>query len=465
MNVIHQHLSPTNTIYRAIDGISIVAGLLLTVRLIPDLNSKATLVVCLATMGIFSLVSEFTGMYRNWTGSRVVGEVGCAILSWTATFSGLLALGLFSEYTTELSTAGLWWWFAFTPLLAISLRIGFRWQKRFRRQLGIQPKQYAIIGVDELGFQIANNIHANPELNLHLTGFFDDRPDERLESIPEHLPKRQGSIERLIELARSGEIDTIYISLPMRAESRINEILKRLGDTTASVYIVPNFFVFRLLHSRWSDIGGLPVVSLHETPIYGVDGVVKRTADIFFATLGIVLSAIPMMIIAVLIKLTSKGPILFKQKRYGLDGKEIHVWKFRSMTVTENGPHVQQATKNDPRVTAIGKVIRRTSLDELPQFFNVLMGTMSMVGPRPHASAHNEEYRGIIDGYMLRHKIKPGITGLAQVNGCRGETDTIEKMERRVEYDHRYIRQWSFWLDIKIMFKTVFAVFADENAY
>lgn len=191
----------------------------------------------------------------------------------------------------------------------------------------------------------------------------------------------------------------------------------------------------------------MPVVSLHETPIYGVDSVVKRVADIALATIGILVTLIPMLIIAAFIKLTSKGPILFKQKRYGLDGKEILVWKFRSMSVTENGSVVKQATKNDSRITAVGKIIRRTSLDELPQFFNVLLGSMSMVGPRPHATAHNEAYRGLIDGYMLRHKIKPGITGLAQVNGCRGETDTIDKMERRVEFDHRCIKEWSIWLD------------------
>lgn len=465
MNFIHQHVNPTNTVYRLIDGFSIVVGLLTTLFLDPDLNSKATIVVCLATIGIFSLVSEFTGMYRNWMGSRLAREVGCAFMSWTATLLGLVGLGYFSEYTTELSVVGLWSWFAITPILAVSFRVLYRMFVRIWSRFGVRTKNFAVIGVDELGFQIARNISKNPELNETLFGFFDDRPQERLPEIPEDLPRLRGSIDELVAKAKAGEIDTVYISLPMRAESRINKMLTKLGDSTANVYIVPNFFVFRLLHSRWSDINGLPVVSLHETPIYGVDSVVKRLADIALASIGIVVAAIPMFVIALLIKLTSKGPVLFKQKRYGLDGKEILVWKFRSMTVTENGSVVKQATKNDTRVTAVGKIIRRTSLDELPQFFNVLLGTMSMVGPRPHASAHNEEYRGIIDGYMLRHKIKPGITGLAQVNGCRGETDTIDKMERRVRFDHRYIQEWSIWLDFKIIFKTFFAVFADENAY
>jgi len=165
---------------------------------------------------------------------------------------------------------------------------------------------------------------------------------------------------------------------------------------------------------------------------------------------------------ALLVKLTSPGPVFFLQKRYGLDGKEILVWKFRSMRTCDNGPVVKQATKGDPRVTAIGRILRRTSLDELPQLFNVIGGSMSLVGPRPHASAHNEQYRSLIRGYMMRHKVKPGITGLAQVLGSRGETDTLEKMEARIQLDHRYIREWSLWMDLKIILKTFYVVLKHE---
>ena len=166
-----------------------------------------------------------------------------------------------------------------------------------------------------------------------------------------------------------------------------------------------------------------------------------------------------------LIKLTSPGPVFFRQRRYGLDGREIRVWKFRTMTVCEDGPQAVQAKRNDPRVTRLGAILRRTSLDELPQLFNVLAGSMSLVGPRPHAHALNEEFRSQIDGYMLRHKVKPGITGLAQVNGWRGETDSPEKMQKRIEFDHRYIREWSLWMDVKILLKTVFVVLSGKNAY
>ena len=465
MDVIHQQFNRSNAIYRLVDGLAIILGLTLTLLRNPDLNSKATLVVCLATIGIYSLIAEFMGMYRNWVGSRIAGELGCSVLTWATTLLALIALGQFSEYTTELSENALISWFLITPLFVVFFRLLYRLHKRFTTRLGISQKNYAILGVDDIGFQIAKNIEANPEMNLNLVGFYDDRPEERLPKFPADIPRRLGDIDDLIEKARSGSVEHVYISLPMRAETRINDILQKLGDTTASVYIVPNFFVFRLLHSRWSDVNGLPVVSLIESPIYGVDGITKRIADIVLASIGLLFACLPMLLIALLIKLTSRGPVFFRQKRYGLDGREILVWKFRSMTVTENGEKVTQATRNDSRVTVVGRFIRKTSLDELPQFFNVLMGSMSMVGPRPHATAHNEEYRGLIDGYMLRHKIKPGITGLAQVNGCRGETDTIEKMEKRVEYDHRYIREWSFWLDIQILFKTFSTLLGDKNAY
>ncbi|MBW8885460.1 MAG: exopolysaccharide biosynthesis polyprenyl glycosylphosphotransferase [Planctomycetia bacterium] len=220
-----------------------------------------------------------------------------------------------------------------------------------------------------------------------------------------------------------------------------------------------------MLHSRWTDIGGLPAVSVFENPLYGVDGLVKRAFDLVVAGLLTVVLAVPLFVVAIAIKLSSRGPVFFRQRRYGLDGREILVWKFRTMTVCEDGATVTQATKADSRITPLGALLRRTSIDELPQLFNVLEGSMSLVGPRPHAAAHNEQYRKMIQGYMLRHKVKPGITGLAQVRGWRGETDTLEKMQRRVECDHEYIREWSLWLDAKILFRTARVVLAAKNAY
>ena len=251
----------------------------------------------------------------------------------------------------------------------------------------------------------------------------------------------------------------------MRYEKRIHELVTALSDTTCSVLLVPDVFTFKLLHSRASELNGIPLISIFDTPMLGVNALIKRAEDIILASLILLLISPILFGLALAVRLTSRGPAIFKQRRYGIDGKPIEVWKFRSMTVTENGATITQATKSDSRLTPIGAFIRRTSLDELPQFINVLKGDMSIVGPRPHAVAHNEQYRKQILGYMLRHKVKPGITGLAQVNGWRGETDTLDKMEKRIEFDLEYIRSWSLWLDSKIVFFTIFKGFVNRNAY
>jgi putative colanic acid biosynthesis UDP-glucose lipid carrier transferase len=274
-----------------------------------------------------------------------------------------------------------------------------------------------------------------------------------------------GNFKQLIEKAKAGEIDVIYIGLPLKAEDRIAHLIEELSDSTASVYFVPDFFVFDLLRSNIHHINGIPIVSVFESPFYGVDGALKRVFDILLGLFILTIIAIPMLVIAICVKITSPGSVLFKQRRYGLKGEEIVVWKFRSMSVCEDGNNVQQAKKNDPRVTKLGAFLRRTSLDELPQFINVLQGHMSIVGPRPHAVAHNELYRKKIKGYMLRHKVKPGITGLAQISGYRGETDTLEKMEGRIKYDLKYIENWSLWLDIKIVLLTFCKGFISSTAY
>ena len=274
-----------------------------------------------------------------------------------------------------------------------------------------------------------------------------------------------GNVEKGVELARSGEFDIVYIALPLAAQSRIDSILRILGDTTVDVHLVPDFFIYNLMNARLTNVGTMQTISVYESPMSGLSSVTKRLEDILVASLILVGIAIPMLIIALLIKMDSSGPVFFKQKRYGLSGKAINVWKFRSMTVADNGPVVKQATKGDARITKLGGILRKTSLDELPQFINVLQGQMSIVGPRPHAVAHNEQYRALVDFYMMRHKVKPGITGWAQINGWRGETDTLEKMEKRVEFDLQYIRDWSVLLDLKIIFLTLFKGFVNKNAY
>jgi putative colanic acid biosynthesis UDP-glucose lipid carrier transferase len=223
--------------------------------------------------------------------------------------------------------------------------------------------------------------------------------------------------------------------------------------------------MFNLLSARWSTIGEIPLISVHDTPFVGVDGWIKRLEDIVVGSMIVLLISIPMLVIAVAIKLTSKGPVFFRQRRYGLNGKEIRVLKFRSMTVMQDGPDVPQATKDDVRVTPLGKFLRRTSMDELPQFLQVITGKMSIVGPRPHAVVHNETYRSLIRGYMLRHKVKPGITGWAQINGWRGETPEVSWMENRIRFDLEYIRRWTLLWDLKIILLTVVGRKTNRNAF
>ncbi len=264
---------------------------------------------------------------------------------------------------------------------------------------------------------------------------------------------------------RTEGIDFVYITLPMHPEDRIVQLIDALADTTASVYVIPDFFVFDLLHARWFNLGSLPIVSVFESPFHGVDGWLKRAEDLLLGSLILLLISPLLLVIALAVRLSSPGPVIFRQRRYGLNGQIVEVWKFRSMTVCEDGDHILQAQIVDSRITPFGALLRRTSLDELPQFFNVLQGSMSIVGPRPHAVAHNEQYRRLIHGYMLRHKVKPGITGWAQVNGWRGETDTLEKMEKRIEFDLAYMRNWSLWLDLKIIWLTIWKGFSGKNAY
>jgi putative colanic acid biosynthesis UDP-glucose lipid carrier transferase len=320
-----------------------------------------------------------------------------------------------------------------------------------------------IAGEGGLGRKLAERIQASPFLGVRFAGFFEDRSPGRTGGAKSG--EVLGPLDRVAEYVKTHHVDLIYITLPMASQPRILKLLDELHDTTASIYFVPDIFLFDLIQARMDTIGGMPVVAACETPFYGISGLIKRASDIVLASAILALILPVMVAVAIGIKLSSPGPILFRQRRYGLDGKEIIVYKFRSMTVLEDGNVIRQATRNDGRVTRFGALLRRTSLDELPQFFNVLQGRMSVVGPRPHAVAHNEMYRRLIKGYMIRHKVRPGITGLAQVNGLRGETDTLDKMQARIEHDLAYLRSWSLQLDLQIVVKTVFVLLKKQNAF
>ncbi|MFV0575456.1 MAG: undecaprenyl-phosphate glucose phosphotransferase [Vibrio sp.] len=327
----------------------------------------------------------------------------------------------------------------------------------------VKPK-IAILGFTPMGLLVQKGLlnKFGPEIIKNIT-FYDERENVRHTYITKAQIKHD--VNELLCQAQNNEIDEIYIALPLVAKERIQRYLKILSDTTADIMIIPDLYSYKLSSFQLKSIGGVQAFNVFYSPFEGVGGFIKRTIDIVIGGLIVLLILPVMALIAIGVKLSSPGPIIFKQDRYGLGGKKIKVWKFRSMKVMENSDVVTQATKGDPRVTRFGSFIRRTSLDELPQFFNVLRGTMSIVGPRPHAVSHNEEYRKIVDHYMIRHKVKPGITGLAQIKGYRGETDTLDKMVKRVEYDIQYMQNWTPVDDFKIIFLTIFKGFVSETAY
>jgi putative colanic acid biosynthesis UDP-glucose lipid carrier transferase len=402
------------------------------------------------------------GIVRARPGTRAAALATDVITGWIPIVLLLALLGWASGTLGAFDTRVLGAWALATPVALFAAHTVL--PPLFSRVLAAEGlrRTAVIAGANELGRRLAERLR-DPLAGVRVAGYFDDRAAGR-----PHAPSADenlGTISALADYARTHRVDIIYIALPMASQPRILKLLEDLRDTTASIYFVPDIFVYDLIQARVDSIGGLPVVSVCETPFRGLNGFVKTLTDYVLAT-AILICILPLLIaIAIGVKMSSPGPILFKQRRYGVDGRKILVYKFRSMTVAEDGDVVKQATRNDSRVTKFGAFLRATSLDELPQFINVLQGRMSVVGPRPHAVAHNELYRKLIRGYMIRHKVKPGITGFAQVNGWRGETDSVEKMKMRVLYDLEYLRNWSLLLDLQIVLKTALVVLKRSNAY
>lgn len=416
------------------------------------------ILVCLIVLSAFQMIGGISDFYRSWRGVKLSVELSLVLKNWT--LSLLLSMGI----TTYSEVLGLSFkimleWYFFVCLGVVICRMSIRAGARFIRTLGYNTRRIAIAGSMPVAINLAKSFIDEPWLGFVVVGIYDNK------IVKNNEIEYKGDFNKLIVDAKAGELDRIYLAMSMSDEIEMRELIRNLTNTTCSVILIPDIFTFNILQSRTEEVNGVPVVPLFDTPINGINMVFKRLEDIFLSLLIIILISPILLVIAVAVKVSSPGPVIFKQKRYGMDGKAIKVWKFRSMTVMENDTLVKQATKNDVRVTKVGSFLRKTSLDELPQFFNVLSGKMSIVGPRPHAVAHNEQYRNIIEGYMLRHKVKLGITGWAQINGWRGETDTIDKMEKRIEYDLEYIREWSIWLDLKIILLTVFKGFINKSAY
>ena len=396
--------------------------------------------------------------------SAGLGRMSRDILArWCLVCGGLLFLGwvtqtleLFDWHVLVIAAVA-------TPIALLATRVVAAARYAHTAAFGEAQRTAVIVGANRMGRMLADRLARNPQLGTRFCGYFDDRTPSRVTDVAGD--RLLGTLSDLPEFVRARGIDTVYCSLPLCSQPRITRLIQQLQDTTASIYFVPDILLCDLMRTRVATVDDVPVVALCESPYQGGNAITKRAIDLLLASV-ILVAILPLLLaIAIAIKRSSPGPVLFKQRRYGADGKEILVYKFRTMTCLEDGAVIRQASADDPRVTPIGRFLRRHSLDELPQFLNVLQGSMSVVGPRPHAVAHNEMYRKLIRGYMMRHKVKPGITGLAQIRGLRGETDTIEKMRARVELDLEYLRNWSPLLDLAIVIRTVAVVWRRENAH
>jgi putative colanic acid biosynthesis UDP-glucose lipid carrier transferase len=483
---IHTPQQPLSLIARVADSIGIVLSLYLSTLLADSVELGWTRVhgfYAMMAIMLMQFYSEFFNVYQNWKIKNNLWTrlwmVSLAGLAWASTGLTLFLVAIIFDQAAHMLDWKLATYWFFLSIITFGIaRFIINFLMRTLRRSGINVRRIAVVGAGPIGRHVHEQIEENPWVGYEIVNVYDDRSHkeyhfervtnrrkrEEVGNLLQGLPVN-GDFNMLEKDALENRFDAVFIALPMRAEHKIQEIIRQLSWSTVAVYVVPDFYSIETHFTHMVDINGMPAVSVYENPVSGLRGVVKRGEDVILSMLILLIIALPMLLIAIGIKLTSKGPVFFRQTRYGLGGKPIKVWKFRTMKVTEEGDQFVQATRDDPRITQFGAFLRKTSLDELPQFFNVLSGTMSIVGPRPHAVAHNEAYRNIIRGYMLRHKTKPGITGWAQVNGLRGETDSLDKMRNRVMYDIDYIRKWSILFDLKIIALTILKGFTGKNAY
>jgi len=406
------------------------------------------------------------GLYEFRSLSRLVWQLSRLITAWGLVAMGLIAVVFFTKTAEEFSRAWAGAWFASAWLALVATRIFLKLRLRAWQKRGWLTRRVAIVGAGNNGRRLLRHLsRRGTGAGIAVVGVFDDRktriPPEQLEGTT-----IRGGLDDLIDRCRNDEIDDVLVALPWRADNRLMEIAKKLRQVPVDLRLAPEPIGFRLSNGSMQEVSGLPMLTMFERPLTDWSHVIKLIEDKLLGGLILLLVAPLMLLIALAIKLDSRGPVLFRQQRFGFNNNLITVWKFRTMHDAQyTDDAVRQATRNDPRVTRLGALLRRTSLDELPQFFNVLGGSMSIVGPRPHAVTHNEQFARTVNQYYARHRVKPGITGWAQVNGLRGETDTAEKLERRLEHDLHYIDHWSPWLDLKIIVMTLFVGLVHKHAY
>lgn len=464
--LIRPHQAKFSLIHKIVDGLIIILALYISTSLYHVTFDAHYINPSIRAALIYVLFASANQVYGSWRISQIWPEIRSVTIAWCLTIVVMITLAFLTKTSGTYSRVVVVGDAFLTWALLVGYRVLLRQALHYARRKGMNSRNVVIAGTGAAAKSMAQATLEAKWLGLDIIGFYDYSHPTGYSPLPEH-PELQvlGSLEDMVEQVKQGGVDQVYLALPQHKTVELEYCVDALADTTATVYIVPDMLTFELMHARWYSMSGIPVVSVYDSPFNGVDGWLKRAEDIVLASLILLVIALPMLLIAIGVKLSSPGPVIFKQRRYGLNSQVVEVWKFRTMRVCEDGDVVPQAKPGDSRVTPFGALLRCTSLDELPQFINVLQGTMSVVGPRPHAVSHNEEYRKLVHGYMLRHKVKPGITGLAQVNGYRGETDTLDKMENRVRCDLEYIRNWTLWLDIKIVILTIIRGFNGKHAY
>ncbi len=425
-------------------------------------------VLILLAAGCAVLLLEMTDNYQMAKLRSPFRSFGMVALSWGGTLTLLTTAGFFLKISEDFSRfwAGLWFVVGLVLLLSVRLILS-RMIRRWARNGRIE-RRAVIVGGGKTAEELIRSIEKQPYNDIRICGIFDDRDDRRSPPIVAGYPKL-GNISELLEFARIARIDMLIVTLPLTAEARVLALLKKLWVLPVDIRLSAHSNEMKFRPRSYSYIGSVPMLDIFDKPINNWDSVAKRAFDIVFGLAGLIMFSPIMLATAIAIKLDSKGPVLFKQKRHGFNNEIIDVYKFRSMYVDQHDPTARRAvTKGDPRVTRVGRFIRKTSIDELPQFFNVLIGNLSLVGPRPHAmgaSSVDRVYHEVVEGYFARHRVKPGVTGWAQINGWRGEVDRDEKIHRRTEFDLYYIENWSLWFELKILLLTPIRILNQENAY
>lgn len=415
--------------------------------------------IYLCGVGVIALFPAFR-LYVSWRGRMLTDLVVRSLAAWATVF----ALGILVSFLMHQSAAvsRMWaaTWFGCAALALAGVRLAVYAVLGAARDRGLNKKRVLLVGFGALGHDLWRRVERYREAGYEVAGIYA----EPHESLPPQV-RRLHELNALHGFVREHNVREVWIVLPMEAGQELREVLYHLRNDLVDIRWIPDVMSIQLLGHRIGEFLGLPAIQLNSLPAAGVRGLAKEAFDRSFALCALVGLSPLMLGVACLVKLTSRGPVLFTQPRLGVDGKVFHVYKFRTMTVHQEHGVVTQATRNDNRITRIGGFLRRTSLDELPQFLNVLRGDMSVVGPRPHALEHNELYKDLVQRYMMRHRVKPGITGWAQVNGLRGQTDTLRKMSDRVEHDIYYIQHWTFRMDLIIIARTAVSGWTGRNVY